>query len=108
MDTIPEVDPTEAKALLDAGDTIFMDVRDPLSFKSGHIPGAQHVNDHNIQQFVAETDPEAKIVVYCYHGHSSLGGAAFLLNQGFEDVASMRGGFESWRGSFDVEKGEPS
>lgn len=107
MDTIPEVDTTEAKALLDAGDTIFMDVRDPASFAAAHVPGAQHVNDHNVQQFVAETDPGAKIVVYCYHGHSSLGGAAFLMEQGFEDVASLRGGFEAWRREHDIAKGAP-
>ncbi len=107
MDTIPEVDIATAKTLLAEG-AIFMDVRDPASYSAAHVPGARHVNDHNVMQFVNETDPDAKVVIYCYHGHSSLGGAAFLMEQGFSDVASMTGGFEAWRLEAEIETGEPS
>ena len=34
--------------------------------------------------------------MYCYHGNSSLGGAAHLLSKGFEEVYSMSGGFAAW------------
>jgi thiosulfate sulfurtransferase len=36
-------------------------------------------------------------VVYCYHGHTSLGAAAYLRENGFTDVVSLSGGFELWR-----------
>ncbi len=100
MDSIPEVDPEQAKARLDAGDAIFMDVRDPGSYRAAHIPGALHVGDHNIQQLLDTTDADATIIIYCYHGHSSLGGAAYLLEHGFDHTFSLRGGFEGWRGAF--------
>jgi thiosulfate sulfurtransferase len=107
MDEIPEIDVDEARRRLDAGDTLFMDVRDPRSYAAAHIPGALHVNDHNIEAFVEETGRERSIVVYCYHGLSSRGGAAFLLGNGFTNVCSLSGGFEAWRGRHPHETGAP-
>jgi thiosulfate sulfurtransferase len=105
MDSIPEIDLAEARARLDAGGTLFMDVRDPGSYRAAHIPGARRVDDATIGAFLETTDRGQPIVIYCYHGHSSLGGAAFLLEQGFREVFSLRGGFEAWRGSHPHEPG---
>lgn len=95
---IPEIDVEAAAALLEAGDAVFMDVRDGATFAAAHIPGAQHVSDATIEEFLEETPKDAKIIVYCYHGNASRGGTAYLLDKGFADVASMSGGFEAWRG----------
>lgn len=95
MHTVPEIS-IEAAQTLHPTAVIFIDVRDPASFASGHIPGAQHVNDHNIADFVAHTDKLKQVVVYCYHGHSSLGGAGYLIEQGFQNVSSLAGGFTAW------------
>ncbi len=32
----------------------------------------------------------------CYHGISSQGAAQYLINQGFDAVYSVDGGFEAW------------
>ncbi|HZM00687.1 MAG TPA: thiosulfate sulfurtransferase GlpE [Planctomycetota bacterium] len=105
MDGIPEIDADEAHSRLEAGGTLFMDVRDPGSYGSAHIPGARHVGDHNIEAFVEETARDQPIVIYCYHGLSSLGGAAWLQAQGFTNVCSLSGGFEAWRGRHPHESG---
>jgi thiosulfate sulfurtransferase len=105
MDTIPEIDVTEARTRLADGRTLFMDVRDPGSHRAARIPGARRVDDGTIREFLETTDREQPIVIYCYHGHSSLGGAAFLLEQGFREVFSLRGGFEAWRGAQPHETG---
>ena len=76
---VPEVTCDEAAAALERGDTTFVDVRDPMSYARGHIPGAQHVQDSNIAQFVAEADKSKPVIVYCYHGNSSKGGTMYLL-----------------------------
>jgi thiosulfate sulfurtransferase len=55
------------------------------------------VGDLTIHEFMEKTDKQQKIIVYCYHGNMSLGGAEYLLENGFEDVCSMSGGFEAWR-----------
>ena len=95
---IPEIDVESAAVHLAAGDAVFMDVRDGGSYAAAHVPGALHVNDATIEQFLEDTDREQKVIVYCYHGNASRGGTAYLLQHGFTDVASMSGGFEAWRG----------
>ncbi|HJP02943.1 MAG TPA: rhodanese-like domain-containing protein [Planctomycetota bacterium] len=100
---ITEIDVEQALIHLQDGDALFMDVRDPDSFGAGHLPGAVNVNDATIPLFLTDTARDRKIIVYCYHGHMSMGGAAYLSENDFDDVASMRGGFSCWTGP--TEKG---
>jgi len=96
MDDVKEITVEKARELLNAG-AIVVDVRDPASFEAAHVPNAHYLSDANIEKFVANTDKSKPIVVYCYHGHTSLGGAAYLMDQGFKEVYSLIGGFERWR-----------
>ena len=96
---VPEIDIQQAQLLLEAGTATFVDVRDPNSFHAGHIPGAVHLDDSNVQQFVDDADKRATVVVYCYHGHSSLGATAYFQDQGFAAVSSLSGGFTAWHGA---------
>ena len=100
---IPEVDTDTAAKHLEEGEALFLDIRDPQSFATSHIPGAVNLGDGNLREFLDDADRSKKTIVYCYHGNSSLGGTAFLMEQGFEDVQSMSGGFEAWRGRFPEE-----
>ncbi len=88
-------------------DVIIADIRDENSFQAGHIPGAIHLSNANIGQLMVEWDYETPIIVVCYHGISSQGAANYLVQQGFEEVYSMDGGFSAWATSFaeQVEKG---
>jgi thiosulfate sulfurtransferase len=104
----PEIDIHKAKQLLDAGQATFVDVRDPGSYSAAHIPGARHLTDQNVMQFVEGADRQRPVVVYCYHGNSSRGGAAFLQSKGFAEVYSMSGGFEAWRRVYPNEGGSGS
>ena len=94
---IPEIDIAQAQQLLASGAATFVDVRDPYSFHSLHVPGAIHLDDSNVQAFVESADKQATLVVYCYHGHSSLGATAYLLEQGFAGASSLAGGFTAWQ-----------
>jgi thiosulfate sulfurtransferase len=40
---------------------------------------------------------EQPVLVICYHGISSQGAAQYLVNQGFEQVYSVVGGFDEWK-----------
>ena len=100
---IPQIQIHDAKQKLDQKESVFVDIRDPASYDQAHIPGALHLHDGNIQEFVRNTDREKDIVVYCYHGNSSLGATAFLMENGFKNVASMSGGFEGWRQMYESE-----
>ena len=87
---------TQAKEKLADGQVVFIDVRDPDSYAAAHGPGAIQINNTNVDAFIASTDKSMTHIVYCYHGITSQGGAAFFQEKGFEDVYSMEGGFCAW------------
>ena len=103
MSDIPQIQIHEAKKKFDVKECTFVDIRDPASYREAHIPGAIHLHDGNIQEFLATANKEKQTVVYCYHGNSSLGAVAYLLENGFTKVASMSGGFEAWRQIYEHE-----
>jgi thiosulfate sulfurtransferase len=96
MNDIAQIDVVQAKELLESGAT-FVDIRDPASYEAAHIPGALPLTDANIEKFVSTHEKKTPIVVYCYHGNASQGGAGYLMDQGFQKVYSLAGGFELWR-----------
>jgi thiosulfate sulfurtransferase len=100
---IPQIQIHEAKKKLDEKSSLFVDIRDPGSYRQAHIPGAIHLNDGNVQEFVQQTDKNQEVVVYCYHGNSSMGATAYLIENGFTNAASMSGGFEAWRPVYEQE-----
>jgi thiosulfate sulfurtransferase len=106
MTEIPQIQIHDAKRKLDQRESVFVDIRDPDSYYAAHIPGALHLHDANVQEFIQNTDKETPVIVYCYHGNSSLGATAYLIESGFRNVASMSGGFEAWRQVYEHEAGE--
>ncbi|MCG8394148.1 MAG: thiosulfate sulfurtransferase GlpE [Pseudomonadales bacterium] len=94
------ISPDEGKARFDQGDTLFVDIRDPASFAAGHLRGAVHLTQANVDLFLANTSREHPLVIYCYHGNSSQGAADWLDEQGFADVVSLDGGYEVFRQQF--------
>lgn len=86
----------QAKALLEAGATL-ADIRDHDSYTAGHIEGAIHLTNDNLNDFIRDSDLDKPLVVYCYHGHSSQQAAQFLAEQGFDEAYSMIGGYTEWR-----------
>ena len=103
MPDFKEIPVEQAGKMLEAGKAVFVDVRDPGSYQASHVPGALHLNDSNVEEFTSKTDKSKPVVVYCYHGHTSQGAAAYLIDQGFKEVYSVMGGFEQWRQTEKVE-----
>ena len=100
MTAIKQIDVQKVKEMADADSATIVDIRDPASFKSCHIPNAVLLSDYNVKQFISYTNKENPLVIYCYHGISSQGAAAYFSEQGFKEVTSMIGGFESWQYTF--------
>lgn len=96
MSEFKRIDSTTAHDLRASG-AVVVDIRDPHSFANGHIPGARHLDNHSLADFIAGADLDAPLLVICYHGNSSQSAAAFLAHQGFAEVYSIDGGFELWR-----------
>ena len=62
-------------------------------------------DDGNVQEFLQNTAKDQDVIVYCYHGNSSMGATGYFIENGFTNVASMMGGFEAWRQVYDHEAG---
>jgi thiosulfate sulfurtransferase len=89
--------PQQAAVLIVAREPVLVDVRDGVSYGRSRIPGALHLDNRTAGEFVEDADKSRPVVVYCYHGNSSQGAAAWLSEQGFAEVYSLDGGFEVWR-----------
>jgi rhodanese-related sulfurtransferase len=93
-----EIAPEELKALRDAGsEVVLLDVREPWEFDAARIEGSKHIPMGDVPaRFNQELDPEEHIVVVCHHGVRSMNVTAWLRQQGFEKVQSLRGGIDRW------------
>jgi len=96
MDQFKHIDVQGAQALLKQGEAKLVDIRDSQSFAIAHAKSAYHLTNDTIVAFMDEVEFEQPILVMCYHGMSSQGAAQYLVNQGFEQVYSVDGGFEAW------------
>ena len=72
------------------------DIRDPQRFTYSHAKGAFHLTNQSFLQFEEQVDFDSPIIVSCYHGVSSRNVATFLVEQGYENVFSVIGGFDGW------------
>jgi len=103
---IKEVSPEELKQrLINGKETILLDVREKDEVRKDYICGAELLPRGFLEMCVEELipDKEKPIVVYCAVGVRSGFAAKTLMDMGYKDVASMRGGIEEWkRSGFEV------
>ncbi|MFE8115814.1 thiosulfate sulfurtransferase GlpE [Brenneria goodwinii] len=99
MEQFAAIDIEKAYSRWQQGDVI-VDIRDPQSFASAHVPGARHLTNETLADFVREADLASPVMVICYHGISSRSAAQYLISLGFEVVFSIDGGFEAWQNRY--------
>ena len=96
---VPEVDLSQAKALVEAG-AIVIDVRSKEAFDHRHLPPAVLIPLAVLRAAIPSSLAEAKerqIVVYCNDGHATGPEAAqILLQHGYKNVVNMKSGIEGW------------
>lgn len=97
--SIIEISPEQLQARLAQGeDVVVVDLRQAWEYQSGHIPGAMSLFIEEVPRRLAELPMDADIVLQCWHGHTSLDVAAYMIQQGWQAdrVASLSGGFAGW------------
>lgn len=97
----------EVKAALDSGeDVLFLDVREPEEYASGHLPGATSI-PRGLLEYKASSelpDRDRRIVTHCALGGRGALSASTLTQMGYTNVANMEGGINAWREQgFDLE-----
>jgi sulfur-carrier protein adenylyltransferase/sulfurtransferase len=96
---IDEVDPAQVRDQL-ANGALVVDVRQDEEWAAGHIPGAVHVPKSHLESRIEGSAPDRAqhVVLYCASGQRSAWAARTLIEDlGYENVASMTGGFTLWK-----------
>ncbi len=97
---IKEVTIEQVNEMLSNGDrVVLLDVREKDEWREGYIEGAVNVTRGMLEMQVEKslTDKSAKVICYCAGGVRSAFTAKVMMELGYEDVASMAGGFNAWK-----------
>lgn len=98
----PFVTPNEVRQWQAQGkDFVFVDVREPEEFETGHIEGSINIPyaqvDDRLAEFTKETD--TSYVIYCIHSSWRAPYVANLMaDEGYENVYVLEGGVAGWNG----------
>lgn len=92
-----KIKPSEAKAIIDKGNAIVVDVREPDEMSEGYIDGSILVPLTNFESNVKEKlkDKNALYLLYCRSGRRSAIAAKKLLTMGYINVLDF-GGIIDW------------
>lgn len=97
---VKSIDTFQAKEIIadkQSGDVAILDVRQPVEYESGHIPGAKLIPLPDLGDRMDEIDPAKPTLVYCAVGGRSRVAAQMLSGRGFNQVLNLSGGFKAWK-----------
>ena len=76
---------------------VFMDVREDLEWQKQHAAQAVHLGkgvlERDLEQMIP--DPNTEIIMYCGGGYRSVLTAATAQQMGYQNVASLQGGYKA-------------
>ncbi|MGI8618448.1 MAG: rhodanese-like domain-containing protein [Gemmatimonadaceae bacterium] len=95
---IKEVTPADVAAMRERGESaVYLDVREPNEWNLGRIPGAVFLPRGQLESKVEDVaQRDARVIIYCARGNRSAFAADTLQQMGYDNVASMSGGFQQW------------
>ena len=85
---------------------VILDVRTPVEFAAGHIPGAVNIPHDKLAERLAslKLPSTAEIVVHCKSGRRAALAESLLRASGYTNVRDLRGHMQGWRaGGFPIE-----
>jgi rhodanese-related sulfurtransferase len=88
------------KAHLDSLDLVqIIDVRTPMEYKKGHVPGAVNISflGFGLAQKIKKLDLEKPVFIYCQTAHRSPLAAKKLSQYGFQVINDLENGFKEWQ-----------
>ncbi len=104
VNSYTQISQEEAKAMMDAGGAVILDVREQHEFDEGHIPGAALLPVGSIDETSAGKvipDKDTVVLVYCRSGNRSKTASDALAALGYTQVYEF-GGINTW--PYDIEK----
>lgn len=93
---IRSIDARSAYEKLQTQQAYLIDIRDPQAYQASHVPDSFHVTQDNWSHVLQQFEYDTPLIIMCYHGISSQNVATYLLEQGFEEIYNLEGGFAAW------------
>ncbi len=81
---------------LDSGNITLIDVRTPSEHELGHIEGSINIEVDKIRERINEIPRDKKIIIYCGVGIRGYFAARILIQNGFENVYNLSGGYKTY------------
>jgi glyoxylase-like metal-dependent hydrolase (beta-lactamase superfamily II)/rhodanese-related sulfurtransferase len=96
--TVPQISVDELRHRLDAdGDLQILDVRRPVEYAGGHVPGAHTASLAELEQNpLLGLDKHRPLAVICAGGYRSSAAASLLTARGFERLFNVAGGTSAY------------
>ncbi|GAA6164566.1 rhodanese-like domain-containing protein [Pelagimonas sp. KU-00592-HH] len=103
---ITTLDQDKAQAMVDAGEAMFVDIRDIRELeREGRMPGAVHGPRGMLEFWIDPESPYHKpvfdtdktLILFCAGAWRSALAVKALQDIGVENIAEMEGGFGSWK-----------
>ena len=96
---VTEISTTEARALVEGGEAVLIDVREESDLNQGHAAGAEHLSRGVIELEIEERVPDLNTPIICYCGGGSRSAlvADSLQKMGYTNVRSLACGLKAWK-----------
>ena len=82
---------------LDLSQTVLLDVREPEEHALGSIEGAININVDELRKRLDEVPRGKKLVLFCRTGHRSYFACRILMQNGFNEVYNLSGGYMTYK-----------
>ncbi len=107
--SVPTIDPFQVQARLAVEPQPFLlDVRQPVEYQAGHIPGANLIPLPELPGRLEELPRDREIICVCQSGMRGRSATRQLVAAGFH-VVNLKGGTSNWiRQGLPVKKGSES
>lgn len=89
------VDVEAARREIATGDAVAVDVRSEEEWGQGHVPGALHLPDADLEQAPQRPDEGSRLMVIAENGKTAARAAQQLGDEGYDAVA-VDGGMDDW------------
>jgi len=97
---VPTISPTDLYEQTKTGaGPLILDVRTPVEFRSGHIPGARNIPHTELASRLEDVRSDQGVVLYCMMGPRARLGEKTLIEAGIPRVLHLDGGLAAWRQS---------
>ncbi|RXJ01966.1 rhodanese-like domain-containing protein [Anaerobacillus alkaliphilus] len=87
-----------ADSIKNNDEAFYIDVREDYEFNEAYIEGFVNYPLSSFEQTYQDLPKDKEIIVICRSGNRSMKAAAFLKEQGYENVTNIKGAMLDWKG----------